>query len=328
MELFEPYKNFQYEPHRCFLCGNHAQGKEYSVFPDWFLGEFGLVGQPFRMLNESYKNYEALRVPCCEDCQSLRIGPLEAKVEDAFKQGYTGMAFLDSDDLFLWVSRILYGIIHVETSLALEDHEKENRGSAETSPMGMSPSLITKFSQVHLFLQGLVVPMVLEDFTPYSYWLVPIKPDTNSNTRSETFSVPFEYRDDMSTLIFSLTALDFGLIICLQDNGMNKIYQKPFLSPFENVPLTYKQFQEMRARIFYSAFLFIPIPEYLVLPPVASQLEYTVSAQPLPFSGPALFKPWVNKTYAQVLEAFWKPWGISKASILDEPDHPLSELGL
>ena len=337
MKLFEPFKNFQFALNECFLCGKNLDTDELketlSVFPNWFMEKFGLKGHPFRMLNESYKNYEELQIPCCEDCRSQRIYPLDKKVQESFIKGYSGMKELDSYSLFLWVSKIMYGIIFLEIQLALEDHEKENRKSRgimgvppEEIPLAISPSLLTKFGQVHLFLQSLRLPIVLEDFQPFSLWILPLSEGNIQGEADKNGTIPFEYRDDMSTLIFSLTALDFGFIICLQDNEMNAQYWKKPMNEWGQKPMSFKQFQEFRARVFYSAFLFIPIPDYLVLPPVSSQNEFTLEAQPLPLSGPALFKPWSNKTYAQVLEAFWKPWNITKNQILEDPEKPLSEL--
>jgi hypothetical protein len=38
----------------------------------------------------------------------------------------------------------------------------------------------------------------------------------------------------------------------------------------------------------------------------------------------APFDEWVNKTYAQVLEAFWKPWNYTLMDILKDPNKPIS----
>lgn len=337
MNLFEPFKNFRFSLRECFLCGNKLEGipQNLSVFPLWFINQFNLKGHPFRMLNESYKNYEDLQIPCCEDCREHKISPLDEEIQFSFLEGFPGMKNLDPYKLFLWVSRVMYGIIFLEIQLALEDHEKENRKGTngisginpEEIPLGISPSLLTKFGQVHLFLQGLRFPIVLEDFSPFSLWIIPLTEGSIMGEREAQGTIPFEYRDDMSTLIFSLTALDFGFIICLQDNGRNAYYWKKQMESWGEKPMSFKQFQEFRAKVFYSAFLFIPIPDYLILPPVASQNEFTLEAQPLPYSGSSIFKPWSNNTYAQVLEAFWKPWGIKKSEILENPERPRSELG-
>jgi hypothetical protein len=35
---------------------------------------------------------------------------------------------------------------------------------------------------------------------------------------------------------------------------------------------------------------------------------------------------WQNKVYGQVLENFWKPWGLLLFEIIKNPEHPLSFL--
>jgi hypothetical protein len=38
----------------------------------------------------------------------------------------------------------------------------------------------------------------------------------------------------------------------------------------------------------------------------------------------AIFDVWMNKTYGQVLENFWKPWGLSLFEIIKDPSSPVS----
>ena len=319
MELYQPFKYLDFKNSRCFLCGKELDFEIdfISIFPTWFMKEFGLFGKPFKLLNESHKNYEDLLIPCCKACQINYLNPLEDKVKLAFQGGYENMKALEAWKLFLWVSKIIYGIIFLEIQIALEDYSKEESIKDEIKePLGISPSLLTKFSNVHLFLQSLRLDLDLEDFTPFSCWIIPLSPTDIQN--------PFEYRDDMSTLIFSITTANFGFILCLQDNEMNLNYHQAFFQNWVSIPLTFRQFQEFRAKVFYSAYLFNSVPSYMILPPVIHKKEFTIIANPLLSGSGALFKPWDNKTYAQVLEAFWKPWGTSKLEILKDEDHPLS----
>ncbi len=39
-----------------------------------------------------------------------------------------------------------------------------------------------------------------------------------------------------------------------------------------------------------------------------------------------IFDHWQNKTYGQVLENFWKPWGLTLFEIIKDPEHPVSFL--
>ncbi len=323
MKLYQPFKDLEFDLKLCFLCGNKLSDNQesLSVFPDWFLQKFELKEKHFRLLNESVKLYKDLRIPCCSQCNYTFIKPLESLIEEGFKGGYQTMKILNSYKVFLWVSRIMYGIVFQEIQLALEDHSRERSlsSSSDPEPLGFSPSLILKFSNLHLLLQAIRIPMDIEDFEPYSYFIFPILASAEEQ--------PFEYRDDMATLIFSLSALDFGFIICLQDLGLNGFYHTSLLKKWNNIKLTFKQFQEFRARFFYSAYLFNPIPKFLVIPPVINQNHFTISAIPFSEYGlNKLFRPWNNNTYAQVLEAFWKSLGITKNEILEDENTPMSVL--
>ncbi len=68
----------------------------------------------------------------------------------------------------------------------------------------ISQSIIHKFSNLHLMLQSLNLPITFEGFKPYSIFL--FKVDNNIEE--------FGYRDEINTLTFSLLdKKDFGLVI-------------------------------------------------------------------------------------------------------------------
>ena len=52
-----------------------------------------------------------------------------------------------------------------------------------------------------------------------------------------------------------------------------------------------------------------------------------IEAMPLRgMSSKPLFDIWQNKTYGQVLESFWKPWGMVLFEIIKNPEKPLTYL--
>ena len=309
MHLYDPFLHLTFSSEQCFLCGNKtaADISKIPVFPNWVMQRYKLNDQPFKLLDENVSTYGDLKMPCCKNCLDLHITKLDETIHFAVNNGYEGLAALSEIDLFLWFSKLLYGIVWVELQAAFAQHDG-------IEPLGISPSLISKFRNLHLLLQALNRPLIYEDFQPWSIFLV----------RMEEKKEAFEYRDEMATMIFSLNLEDFGFIICLQDHGHNKIYHKALLSKIKE-PLSEQQFQELCAQFYYSAYLFNPIPEYLVIPPAGNELQFTICVQPLEGAGfRPLFNKWDNAVYAQVLEAFWKPWNISKKEILEIPDSPLS----
>src|SRR5690606_13837362 len=84
------------------------------------------------------------------------------------------------------------------------------------------------------------------------------------------------------------------------------------------------QLEELCARFLYSADWFARLPEYTVLPTAD-----TVYIEPLAFADAGfrpVFDAWQAKTYGQVLENFWKPWGYTLFEIIKDPENPMSFL--
>jgi hypothetical protein len=178
--------------------------------------------------------------------------------------------------------------------------------------MNMSQGLMHKFGNLHAMLQGIYRSVVLEDFTPWSIVIVKLDRDDTA----------FSFRDEINTLTFSLKFKDFGIVACLQDNGTNRRFHQEILDYIDNKSLSEQQFEEIAARFFYSAYLFNRLPEYNIMP-----VEDTVYIDAMPLRGTqnkALFDVWSNKTYGQVLENFWKPWGHTLFEIIKDPTAPMS----
>ncbi|RZL05222.1 MAG: hypothetical protein EOO89_26955, partial [Pedobacter sp.] len=97
---------------------------------------------------------------------------------------------------------------------------------------------------------------------------------------------------------------------------------KELIDKIDNEALSAEQFEELCARFYYSAYLFNRLPEYNIME--VNDIVY-VEAMPLRgTSGRDIFDSWQNKTYAQVLENFWKPWGHTLFEIIKDPTQPMS----
>jgi hypothetical protein len=115
---------------------------------------------------------------------------------------------------------------------------------------------------------------------------------------------------------------DFGIIACLQDNGTNNKYHEELLEQLRGHRLSEQQFEELCARFFYSAYLFNRLPEYTIMP-----VGVIIYIEAMPLRGTlnkSLFDHWQHKTYGQVLENFWKPWGHTLFEIIKDPTKPMS----
>ncbi len=309
-QIYSPFTKFNFSNRNCFLTGEAlSSGEEkIQVFPQWLMSRYQLENQPFKLLDESMATYKDLKIPCAAHVNETFLEPLEAEIADAFDKGYEAVKELDDLKLFQWAGKLLYGILfnEIQSGIKLQHAQGEE--------FNISQSLLHKFSNLHLMLQSINLPIQFDGFKPYSLFLFKV------DNRDEEFG----YRDEINTLTFSLRIKDFGLIICLQDNGANRAYHKEILGKIEDKVLHPIQFEEFCGRVFYSAYLFNRLPEYNVLP--AGDTIY-IEAMPLRgMSNKPLFDDWMGKTYGQVLESFWKNWGFLLFEIIKNPDKPMSFL--
>ena len=308
--LYHPFKTLQFDAKYCFLSGQTlvSSEEEIGVFAPWFLQAFGLADRPFKLLDESIATYQALKVPCSTAVYEEAIAPLEAEIQEAFSKGYEGLKEVSEIKLFQWIAKLLYGIIYHEIKQGIR--QQKALGEAFT----LSQAMAHKFENLHLMLQSLIQPINFEEPKPWSIQVFKL-------AQEDDF---FSYRDELNTLSFSLRAHDFGIIACLQDNGTNVQYHHEILEICDDQTLSPAQFEELCARFFYSAYLFNRLPEYAVLP---TPDTIFIEAMPLQgISSKPIFDAWDVKTYGQVLENFWKPWGFTLFEIIKDPENPMSFL--
>lgn len=309
-QIYSPFEKFNFSNRTCFLSGQPLSSEEekIQVFPAWLMSSYNLADQPFKLLDESIATYKDLKIPCAAHINEQYLEPLEAEIAAAFAIGYDAVSELNAFKLFQWAGKLLYGIVFNEMQAGIKQQH------AQGLEFNISQALIHKFSNLHLMLQSIDQPILFEDFKPFSLFLFKV------NNEADLFG----YRDEINTLTFSLRIKDFGLIICLQDNGANRLYHQEVLGKIEGKTLHPIQFEEFNARIFYSAYLFNRLPEYNILP-VGD--ETYIEAMPLRgMSSKPLFDFWQNKTYGQVLENFWKKWGFLLLEIIKNPEQPMSFL--
>lgn len=308
-KLFNPFIDFKFDSKHCFLTGEELISEEehIQVFPDWMMRSFDLEEKPFKLLDESIITYKKLKLPCAATIAS-KIEKLENEVEFAMNSGYEAVKSLDQLTLFHWVSKILYGVVFNEIQTGI----RQSFLSGE--PMNFSQALVHKFRNLHTMMQSLVVPMEFENKNPFTIQVFPV--DNPDDT--------FLYRDEINTLIFSLRMKNFAIIATLQDNGTNAIYHDEVLVKLENKMLHPIQFEEICARYFYSSYLFNRLPEYTYM-----ETPQKVFVEPMPLNDWTLkpiFDNWQVKTYGQVLENFWKPWGFTLFEIIKDPENLMTFL--
>jgi hypothetical protein len=306
-QLYHPFKRMQFDNQHCFLSGEliDKNQSKFPIFANWLTEAYKLKDMPFKMLDESMLSYADIQVPC-SDLVAKQLDELELTVQKAFENGYEGVMALEEELLFLWVAKTVYGVIFNEIQSAIKQQ------NTFTDGFNMSQGLIHKFGMLHTMLQKVNQPIVFEDFKPFSIFISKV-----NNLEND-----FAYRDEINTLTFSLRMKDFGLLVNLQDNGVNKKYHEDVWQKMKNQTLHPIQFEEICAKVFYSAYLFNRLPEYHIIP-----TEDSIFIEAMPLRGmnaKPIFDDWQFKTYGQVVENFWKAWGFLLLEIIKNPDKPMS----
>lgn len=307
--IYQPFKNFDFKYRNCFLSGDTFATPivETTILPQWLLKVANFSGEEqIKLLDQSVRSYNTLKVPCNTELLAHFIEPLEDKIANAFADGYAEVIKLDQHDLFNWIGKFMYSLIYIEMNAAVRLQQLSADG------VNMSQGLMHKFGNLHTMIQGIYLDVVFENFTPWSIIIVPLK---EKNT-------PFSFRDEINTMTFSMKLNDFGIIAVLQDNGTNKKYHGELFEQIQHTELSAEQFEELCARFYYSAYLFNRLPEYAILP-----VEGSIYIDAMPLRGTMnkpLFDHWQHKTYAQVLQDFWKPWGHTLFEIIKDPTKPMS----
>lgn len=306
-KLYNPFLDFQFDNKTCFLSGKalSSDDEKIQVFPLWMMRSFDLEDKPFKMLDESIVTYKQLQLPCSAEVAN-KLAEVEEKVELAVQNGYKALKELDQLTLFQWVGKILYGVVFNEIQVGIR------QAFLSGEQLNFSQALVQKFKNLHFMLQSLIVPMEFENKNPFTIAVFPV--DSSPET--------FMYRDEINTLIFSIRMKDFAIIATLQDNGVHEIYHDEVLAKVKDKVLHPIQFEEICAKYFYSAYLFNRLPEYTYM-----EVPEKVYVEPMPLNDWTLkpiFDQWTAKTYGQVLENFWKPWGYTLFEIIKDPENPMT----
>jgi hypothetical protein len=308
IELYNPFKNLDFNPDHCFLTGKELTSSEeqISVFPEWILNRYQLHDKTFTMLGDgNIVKYKDLKIPCSHAVIATALNPLEDEIQKAFSAGYEAVKKLPQEKLFQWMGKLVYGILYNDLRTAI------NHQNIRGERFSLSRFLENRFRNLHLMLQSIVVPMEFKNI-PWSIEVVRIKYSKDV----------FNYKDETNNLNFSLGMNDFGIVACLQDTGENGIFHKELVEKISDKILHPIQFEELCSRFIYSNYLLTRYPEYVVHP---TDEKVLIEAIPHP-ADRELFNPWDDNMFGQVLANYWKPWGITMQEIVVFPNPPISFL--
>lgn len=305
--LYDPFKSFDLVGSKCFLTGQTiSKGIDrISVFPNWLMEAEDLYDKAFKLLDESFCTYQDLFLGVSNEV-SEKIKVLNDKAKEAFESA--NHELLSDIEWFQWSSVIVYGLISAEIRNGLKSDEFKEEG------FKVSPVLVNKFRKLHHLMQSIVLDFEWDDTKPFSLFKFSI---INEKDIPE-----FEHRNEINTLTFSFRYKKLGIVICLLDTELNKYYHKVIYDKFNTKELSLIQYEEIAARVYYSNYLLSVLPDFNLT--THNNTIYVTNVEDI--GNRNTFEPWQEKTYAQVLEAFWKPWNYSRVEILKNPEKAMTFL--
>lgn len=300
LSFFNPFQEMIFDGHFCFLSGDLTT-ESMPVFPEWLMDRFKLGDEKITLMENSQRkqvSYRDLKLPCAPHVKKA-FAELDLKFRIAFEEGYEGMAKLDEKLLFQWSGRIVYGLLYLELLGEWERHQKLGR------EFRMAPKLKEHLQHFHLMLQSVAEPISFGERKPWSIVVFPLKYSDDI----------LSFRDDVINLLFQFGVNGFGFIVCFQDNGAIAEEQSEILEKIKGHTLHPVQFEELFARLHYTADLLQYEPKYEF---EEGENGLKIEALPLVQTNPQLplFGFWVDDFYARLLSNYWQVYGIEKGQII------------
>lgn len=295
--LFNPFEDLIFGEQFCFLTGD-LTNESMTVFPEWLMDHFKISQDRIEMMDKSKSYvYADLKLPCTQRVKDA-FENVDWKMFEAYKNGYDGMAALDEHLIFLWTSRIVYGLLYHEMQY------ESNRVLRAGETFDLSPMLRERFGNFHLMIQSIIEPITFSERKPWSITVFPLKYSADI----------LSYRDDAINLLFQFGVNGFGFIACLQDNGVIAESQQEILEKMRGCVLHPIQFEELYARFHYSDYLLQYKPEYNI---TRTNTEIKIEALPVVANaGRPLFGFWDQDMFAQLLSNYWSVYGIQREDII------------
>ncbi len=306
VQYFNPFVNAHFDEKTCFLTGASLDSNAQFIhtFPVWVMDRFELWSRTFKMMdNHTTIRYEEMKLPCTKEVK-IKFEQLDNEIKTTFEAGYEAVKKLDSEKLFWWTARIVYGTLY--TDLVAEKKKQD----ATNKNLELSDTLKERLSFFHLMLQSIIHPLKFKEKEPWSISVVSLKYAKDL----------FNYHDDTINLMFSLGMKGFGIIVCLQDNGLIKNYYQDILNQIEDTTMHPVQFEELYGKFLYSNFLLKNKPKFRLETNGNGSVIDTIADEQ------AQFGKWDDNTFAAVLAEYWKPWGIEAKDIVRFPEGTKSYL--
>jgi len=285
--LFEQMAERGFGDDVCFFCATPLDAGNRTrehVIPRWVQRAVNLWDQELTLLNGTTLKYRQLVVPACLSCNGAHLSQIEMKISEAFAGGIDGLLSLDRKTVYLWLSKIFYGILYREHLLPLD------RISGMPDPI-VEGDLLRSFSAHHFFLQAARYPIRFDEFFPASIFFFQLRDDQG---------IAFDFKDSPVSMTIAIRVNGIGIVAALQDGRTQELME--WGANYERlraVPLSHEQFVEVYCRVHYAAMQMNRVPKYIIL---KHDREMVVMQMPLQgMSTKPIFDPMDVEQYATVL---------------------------
>jgi hypothetical protein len=279
--------------------------------PKWAQRRHDLWNSELLLLNESPIRYRQLTVPCCRACNGDRLKPLEDALSVAVYQGRDAVLKLGYQPLFLWLGKLIYGLLYKEATLMA------NR--ADPSSDRIVPQRVLAAYHMHeLLLRQAGGGAHLVNGIPGSIYVFNVQqlPDPR---------MEWDYQDFSDQLVVGCRVGRVALVADLADCGL--LHQYEMFEECESLELHPLQFRELLAAAAYISTLRPSSGAYLYAETAPVRILQLASLSP------TCYAEWDHAKYAKVLawylECDWEKLFTSPDlvwSCLHRPDGTLREL--
>lgn len=277
------------DDYRCFLCSCDLGVDENTpehVIPAWAQRRYNLWNQNLTLLNGTSFPYRSLTVPCCRDCNSNKLKPLEDTISRAINDGAKAVRNLDKGQLYLWLGKIFFGLLFRELTLLLE------RSAPEMGTI-VTPELIDHFHSHRLFMQCARQVLEFHEGPPASIFVFECQASKDQEQN-------WDLCDDINSLFIGVRMGRVGLVGVLQDGGAQEAVNFGY-DKFYDLPLHPIQFREMCAKVLYNSKLATRTPKFVT---VGGDPHQVMQLPLMGFSSKPLFEGGNPSDYARLLSFY------------------------
>lgn len=273
----------------CFLCGAESEAiTAEHVFPKWLQTKFDLWNKKLDLLNRTTIPYKSLKIPCCSSCNNNELAQLESGVASVVASGYEACCRLDAHQWYLWVGKLFYGILRKEIQL------KRDRTSISSEPI-VPPKTLDYFSNLHLFLQGILGAHEFVNQSPYSILVC--------NLHNLGPGRDFGFRDNIHNMTVAIRMGSVGVIVALEDGGVNKDSFGRYVAKVCGRKLHPIQFDELYAKVTYQTYLIDTPVKY-----ISSKNDADGSKALTEVYGELYIRDWSQKEFSELLKDHIGDW--------------------